>query len=68
MFLSLQGYIPHIISTFCEWVLGLGFVCYYLTFFSEFWQIDIKMSMRLYAEPFPVINEDTQESASGIYT
>ncbi|XP_072034511.1 DNA damage-regulated autophagy modulator protein 1-like [Amphiura filiformis] len=58
------GYIAHLISTFCEWILGLGFVCYYGTFFHDFRKVDLKMNMRLHVDPFPVINEETHSISS----
>jgi hypothetical protein len=44
---GVPGYVPHIVSTFAEWGMGVAFMMYFATFANDFAKIDVHVSLNL---------------------
>ncbi|GFS01542.1 DNA damage-regulated autophagy modulator protein 2 [Elysia marginata] len=40
------GFVPHIVSTVCEWLLSFGFFCFFLTYVREFNKFEMEVHTR----------------------
>ncbi|KXJ11726.1 DNA damage-regulated autophagy modulator protein 1 [Exaiptasia diaphana] len=42
---SLKGYDNHLASTFCEWLMAISFLLFFLTYFREFQKISVSIKV-----------------------